>query len=58
MTPIFGVRAIGRNAAKIDLDIVAFLVDEDEVEDIAEFLFAAIAARCIIEFGATPEILE
>ena len=58
MGPIFGTRAIGREAAKIDLDIVAFLVEEEELDDIAEYLAAAIAARCIVEFGTTPEILE
>lgn len=58
MDPIFGIRSIGREAARIDLDIVAFLVEEDELDDISEYLSAAIAARCLIEFGTTPEIME
>ncbi len=46
-----------KNIARVDTDIVAVCVLPDEVNDIVEFLTAAIITRCLMEFGETPEIL-
>lgn len=38
----------------VDLDISAFHVEADEVEDVANYLAAAIMTRSMIEFGEVP----
>ena len=42
--------------AYVDIDIIAFHVDESEVEVIADYLAAAITTRCLMDFGQAPEI--
>ena len=43
--------------ARVDTDIIAFMVEPEEVDDIVEYLVSAIIARCVYEFGASPKIL-
>ena len=54
----FNKRQTNRIAATIDLEIVAFHVNAEDREDVAEYLLAAIVTKCIIEFNEAPEMLE
>ena len=54
---IYGSRKVElKDVAKIDVDIIALCVQDDEVEEVVEFLVAAIATRCLLEYGIPPEI--
>ena len=55
---VFPKKERNLDAATLDIDMVAFHVDEAEMEDVVDYLVAAIMARCMLEFGDTAEILD
>ena len=47
-----------KDIAEIDQDIVAFNVVEEDVEEVTDYLLAAIITKSIMETGMQPEIFE
>ena len=55
---LYGKRKSNKNTATVCSDTIAFFVHEDEVDDMVEHILAAIIGRCLIDYGASPQILE
>ena len=47
-----------KDAAEIDHDIIAFNVAEEDVEEVTDYLLAAIITKSIMETGMQPELFE